>query len=133
MRFVDTNIFLRLFLRDHPQQSKQSAELFKKAKNGKIKLWTTEWVIGEIIWTLASYYDKPTEFIIDTIKKIINTEGLEIHSEGLVVEALGLYEKERVDFEDAMNSLLAREEGVTMAYSYDKHFDRIPWLKRKSL
>lgn len=131
MEFVDTNVFLRALLQDDPTKSPKSQTLFDKAIQGKLELWTTEWVIGEIIWVLHSFYEKPKSFIIDSIAKILNTQGLFIHNEDLVIEALSLYKNDNLDYVDAVNSVLVQEEGVKKVYSYDKHFNRISWLKRR--
>jgi len=40
MRFVDTNIFLRLLTNDDPRKADACEELFRKAINDKIDLFT---------------------------------------------------------------------------------------------
>ena len=130
MEFVDTNVFLRFLLADHPTHSSRSAKLFQAAKNGQVKLWTTEWVISEIIWVLESS-KHPKTFIIETIKKILNTSELQVNNKDLVFEAIGLYETLNIEFEDALNCLLARKNHIASAYSYDPHLSRVSWIKRK--
>lgn len=131
MIFVDTNIFVRFFIKDEPKQAKSSEELFKKAREGKKELWTTEWVIAEISWLLTSYYRLPKTKIVEIIKKIISTKGLKTRNQHLVLEAIGLYLEKNIDLEDAINAILAREEKIKIVYSYDKDFNKISWLKRK--
>ena len=128
--FVDTNIFLRFFIKDEPKQALRVQKLFEKAKNGNINLWTHEWVISEIVWTLFSYYGMSKGETFDVIKKIINTQGLEVRNKNLMLEALDLYLAKNVDLEDAISAIIARDSKIKDVFSYDKHFDRISWLKR---
>lgn len=131
MELVDTNVFLRFILKDHPIQSPKAAGLFQKAKKGSVDLWTTEWVISEIIWVLETYYKKPKAVIIQIVRKILNTKGIKINNKEIVIESINLYETLNIEFEDAINSLLARENQISTIYSFDRHFDRVSFLKRK--
>ena len=55
--FVDTNVFLRFFVRDVESFYQKAKELFEKAENGEEKLETSDLVIAEIVWVLESYYN----------------------------------------------------------------------------
>ena len=55
--FVDTNVFLRFFVRDVESFYQKAKELFEKAEKGTVKLETNDLVIAEIVWVLESYYD----------------------------------------------------------------------------
>lgn len=48
-----------------------------------------------------------------------------------MTEALLIAQENNIELDDAFNAIFAREEGIKEVYSYDKDFDRIPWLTRK--
>lgn len=126
---VDTNFFLRYFLQDNKEQSRVASEIIEKASNGRLKLWVSPWTIGELIWVLSSVYEKPKSFVLDVIEKIFATLGVVVGSKGLIAEAFRLYKSANVDFEDAMVALEAKDVNITSYLSFDKHFQRFPWLK----
>jgi len=41
-----------------------------------------------------------------------------------------LYSEKNIDYIDAYNALILKENGIEELYSYDKHYDRIDWLTR---
>lgn len=130
MRFVDTNIFLRFLINDDPQKTDACEALFKKAVAGEEILFTTDMVIAEIIWVLESYYEVNKKDVREMVEKILNTENLICPGKEILINALALYEEKNIDFIDAYNAFSIRVEGVNELYSYDKHYDRITWLKR---
>jgi len=130
MRFVDTNIFLRLLTNDDPRKADACEELFRKAINDKIDLFTTELVIAEIIWVLESYYGIAKNQVRNNIEKILSTRNLYCPNKEVILHALAAYAEQNVDYVDAYNAFLIKMAGISELYSYDKHFDRFPWLKR---
>ncbi len=50
----------------------------------------------------------------------------------LILNALIIYGEKNIDYVDAVNALILKERGIEELYSYDKHFDRIDWLKRQA-
>ena len=57
--FVDTNVFLRFFTNDLPEQAAAAEALFRRAAAGEIELVTNVMVIAELVWVLESYYRLP--------------------------------------------------------------------------
>ena len=130
MRFVDTNIFLRFLTDDIPAQADACEALFRKAIAGEISLYTTELVIAEIVWVLESYYELPKRDVQERVEKILNTPNMFCECKDMILNALTLYVDKNIDYVDAYNAVVLRNEGVTELYSYDTHYDAIGWLKR---
>jgi len=130
MRFVDTNIFLRFLTNDDPVRADACEELFTRAVTGKEKLFTSELVIAEIVWVLESYYELDKNEIRVKIEKILNTKNLYCPNKEVILHALAAYDEKNIDYIDAYNAFLIKLAGITELYSYDKHYDRLPWLKR---
>ncbi|MBW1674497.1 MAG: PIN domain-containing protein [Deltaproteobacteria bacterium] len=130
MRFLDTNIFIRFLTDDVPEKVDACEEIFKKAVEKQETLFTTELVIAEIVWVLESFYKLPKNEIQDKVEKILNTPNLICPHKDLILNALILYSEKNIDYIDACNALILKENGIEELYSYDKHYDRIDWLTR---
>ena len=130
MRFVDTNIFLRFLVNDIPQQADACEAIFRRAVAGEEALYTTDMVIAEIVWVLESYYDLSRSEVRTKVEKILNTQNLTCDSKETIIHALVLYDEKRIDYIDAYNACIIKIKGIGEIYSYDKHYDRLSWLKR---
>lgn len=130
MRFLDTNIFIRFLTDDVPEKVDACEEIFKKAVEKQETLFTTDLVIAEIVWVLESFYELPKNEIQDKVEKILNTPNLICPHKDLILNALILYSEKNIDYIDAYNALILKENDIEELYSYDKHYDRIDWLTR---
>ena len=130
MRFLDTNIFIRYLTDDDPVKADACEKIFKKAVSKEETFFTTELVIAEIVWVLESFYILPKKEIQDKVEKILNTPNLICPHKDLILSALILYGEKNIDYIDACNAVILKEQGIEELYSYDKHYDRIDWLKR---
>ena len=130
MRFLDTNIFIRFLTDDVPEKVDACEEIFKKAVEKQETLFTTDLVIAEIVWVLESFYELPKNEVQDKVEKILNTPNLICPHKDLILSALVLYSEKNIDYIDAYNALILKENGIEELYSYDKHYDRIDWLTR---
>jgi len=131
VRFVDTNVFLRLLTRDDPAKFEGCRRLFEQAVAGTIALRTSELVIAEIVWTLLSYYNLPKPVVIEKVGQILNTPNLAVTNQEVLIEALVLWSRHNCDFIDAYNAALMRCDGLTELVSYDADFDLFPSVRRQ--
>lgn len=130
MRFADTNIFLRFLANDIPQLADACEALFRKAIAGEEALYTTNMVIAEIVWVLESYYELSRSEVRTKVEKILNTPNLDCDNKENIIHALAVYEERQIDYIDSYNACILKMKGIGEIYSYDKHFDRLNWLKR---
>lgn len=130
MRFVDTNIFLRFLINDVPHQADACEALFRRAIAGEEALYTTDMVIAEIVWVLESYYELARKDVREMVEKILNTRNLACENKEIILHALALYDEKNIDYIDACNACSLKTKGIHEVYSYDRHYDRLNWLKR---
>ena len=105
-------------------------ELFKKIIKDEEQLFTSELVIAEIIWVLESYYGLSKEDVKEKIEKILNTKNLFCPNKDILYESLALYLLKNIDFIDAYNSLIMKQNNISEIYSYDLDFDRLDGVRR---
>lgn len=129
MYFVDTNIFIYYLFSVDQVKHNACAKLFKKAHNGKVKLWTNEWVVAELIWFMRrkrKTWDEIRKFIIEGL---VNGKQVNIKNSRLIANVVEKCKKDS-DFIDYMNMYLLRDDGIKKGYSYDDGLDSWKNFKR---
>ncbi|MBI2029897.1 type II toxin-antitoxin system VapC family toxin [Candidatus Gottesmanbacteria bacterium] len=127
--FVDTNIFIYSLFNIDNQKYIKSTNLFKKASNGLVSLWTTEWVVAELIWFLQKKRVKWEEIKKVVISGVLMTRGLQVRDGKKLLEILKASAKSS-SFIDLMNVTLALEVNINIGYSFDKDLDKLKQFKR---
>ncbi|MCL4392991.1 type II toxin-antitoxin system VapC family toxin [Patescibacteria group bacterium] len=133
MKFVDTNMFLRYFINDDQVKSKKVRELFIRVKENKKTLFTSESVIGEIIYVLSSKnlpYNVPRKIITELILTIIRLKNMKLDNKATIIRALDIYANNLLDFEDAIAVSVMESKKITKIYSYDNDFEKFKKIER---
>lgn len=129
--FVDANIFLRLLTGDDPEKATRCLELFQRANQGELRLHTSESIVAEVVYVLSrSTYRVPREDVASALAPVLTIPGLRIDHKESVLQALDLWQRSKLDFEDCLSVQHARRLGVDAIYSYDRDFDRLPEVRR---
>src|SRR3990167_2573653 len=122
-KFVDTNIFIYSLFPVDKNKHQKCVSLFSRAAKGKIQLWTTEWVISELVWFLRRR-KIPVAQCKETVFKVLATKGLEVRNKGWVLEVLDIWQ-DPLSFTDTIHIVSIKKEDVKAGYSYDKDLDKI--------
>jgi len=124
--FVDTNVFLRFFIRDVESFYQKAKDLFEKAESSQLKIETSDLVIAEIVWVLESYYDFSRSEIKEVVETILETKNLKVANHSRVKEAVDLYSTGKMDFIDAYNIAYIKAKDFKKVATFDvKHFKNI--------
>lgn len=124
--FVDTNVFLRFFVRDVESFYHKAKDLFEKAESGQVKLETSDMVIAEIVWVLESYYDFSRLEIKEVVETILETKNLKVTNHSRVKETIDFYSSGKMDFIDAYNIAYIKSKYFKRVATFDvKHFKNI--------
>jgi predicted nucleic acid-binding protein len=131
--FVDTNVFIRLLSQDDLAKARASFALLQQAERGEVALFTSEVIVAEVVYVLASKatYNLPPADIVRLLRPILENPGLRIEHKRSVLRALDLFESARLDFEDCLTVEQVRRQKLAGLYSYDRGFDRVPGLVRR--
>lgn len=116
---VDTNVFLRFFLRDIPNQFVQAKDFFEAAKRGEIKIIVCQAIIFEIEFGLRKYYHSTKEEIIRVLGTILNMPYLTTEDRPIFQESLILYAAKNWDLVDCFLVAKGHQENATVL-SFDK-------------
>lgn len=126
--YVDSNVLIRFFTRDHPEMAERARQALAAAADGKIKLVLTPVVLAEVVWTLNSFYRYERRQIADDLLSLLAFQGLEVRDREVLAIALSLYRERSLDFGDALLAAYAFVEGPRQVCTFDRHFRSIPGL-----
>ncbi len=128
--FLDSNIFLRAILKDDEVKARNCLKLFEKVDRGEIKAATSMLVLNEILWVLEGYKAERAK-IAERLKAVAtsNVEILGAENGRIVLESIEYYKETGVDFIDALNACIARENKIQVIATYDNHFEKLDFVK----
>lgn len=116
---IDANVLLRALLNDHPSQSEIARDLLAsldEERRGYVGISA----VLEIFWVLRSRYRVPRQPLCETMRQLLMIKYLDIESSAAVVQALAMYQKGRVDFEDALLAERNVEADCGFTYTFDR-------------
>ena len=120
MRAIDTNVLVRLILRDDATQA-AAASLF--VAQG---VWVSVLALAETIWVLESNYEFDDRQLADAIEMMLDHNELVIENCETVQSALELYRANpALGFTDCLMVQLARDAGHLPLGTFDRKLARI--------
>jgi len=120
MRAVDTNVLVRLAIRDDAQQT-AAAEAFVAAG-----AWVSQLVLMEAMWVLVSVYDLGPEKIATAVEILLNHRDLTIQDADTVEAALGQFRKRpALGFSDCLILEVARKAGYLPLGTFDRDLSKL--------
>ena len=114
---LDTNVLLRLLVRDDPAQYEAAARFVRDAVARGETLFVNRIVVAELVWALAQAYRRGRVEIASAIEHILLTAEFEVEGSPIVWAALHEYQRSNVDFSDC---LIGRAEPRHRLYR-DRH------------
>ncbi len=116
--FVDTNILVRHFTGDPPDQAARATRFLATAD----ELLLADLVVAEVVYVLESYYEVERLRIADMVRAMIAFDPIHVVDEDLLLRAVEVYELERLDFAEAYLVASAERTGVGTVASFDRSF-----------
>jgi predicted nucleic-acid-binding protein len=120
MAALDTNILLRLLIRDHAAQSTLAQKLLHKCVNDRERLYVPVSVMLELEWVLRSRYEFDKPAVADIFLRLLATCELSFESEGALEVALFLFGQSNADFSDCLHVALAYTAQESPLWTLDK-------------
>ncbi len=130
-RFLDTNILLRYFTGNPPEQAAGAKWLLQRVERGEEKVATSVMVLFETVFTLQKTYRVPKADIRAMVTDVVSLSGVQLPGKRLYLRALALYaEQPFLSFADAYNVIAMQEQGIPEIYSFDTDFDKVDGITR---
>ena len=116
MRAVDTNVLIRLLVRDDIKQV-QAAETFIAPG-----AWISHLVLAEAMWVLDAVYERRPEQIATAIDMLLNHRNLTIQDAEVVGAAVAHFRRRpTLGFSDCLVVEIARKAGHVPLGTFDRN------------
>lgn len=121
---LDTNIFIRFFIKDIEDQFQKSFKIFERIEKGELEGLISILVINEIIWILENYYELKREVYIPELLKLLALKRMKIVevSKDLVIKILQKMKERKIDFTDFYLSEISDTKQIL---SFDEDFEKL--------
>ncbi|HEY6138851.1 MAG TPA: type II toxin-antitoxin system VapC family toxin [Thermoanaerobaculia bacterium] len=125
MRAVDTNVLLRLVMRDGEGQFAAAAEFVARGA------WASHIVLAEVMWVLRSVYGKEHGEVADAVDILLNHADVTLQEPDVVAAALDQYRrKPSLGFSDCLILEIARKAGHLPLGTFDRYLGKLPGAHR---
>ena len=130
MKGVDTNILLRLFVRDDEEQHQRSLRVVEAATADGEALFVNHVVLVELCWSLRSAYRYSADQIDMVVVSILNSDAFVVQKRAHVVAALEM-PSAGVGLADRLIAAVNAAEGCTTTLTYDRRAGRLPQFEHR--
>jgi len=127
---LDTNIFIRHFVHDYPNQWPRATALMMRIFDGDLRVRVTETIVFETVFTLESRYKRSKQEIRETLLPLLQLPGVMLPNKAMIAHAFDYYVDLNISYADAFHAVLMERLGIAEVISFDKHFDRVPGITR---
>ena len=116
---LDTNVLVRLIVRDDEEQTEVAARLLDQHVRRSQTLWIPITVVLELEWVLRSRYTFAKAEVIRAVASLLKTMELVFESEGALEQALASYEDGSADFGEYLHLALAQYGQALPFWTFD--------------
>lgn len=125
MRAIDTNVVVRVIVRDDVEQVR-AAENFTMSG-----AWVSHLVLAETTWVLDAVYERSAEQIATAVDMLLNHKDLTLQDADVVGSALENFkERPALGFSDCLMLEIARKAGHLPLGTFDRMFARLEGTER---
>ncbi len=128
---VDANVILRYLVRDDEALWSKADATMRSMDRGEVVLDCDPVILGEVVWTLASFYDLSRERIAAALSRLLSAEGFRVLGKDRYLRALQLYSTSVPHFADACACAAAIEDCEGRLLSFDRKLSRTEGVSRQ--
>ena len=125
MRAVDTNLLVRLIVRDDPAQVAAAEEFVVGGA------WVSQLVLADTIWVLDAVHERSAAQLAAAIEMLLNHEQLSIQDAEVVAQALARFRsRPALGFSDCLVLEIARKAGHLPLGTFDRGLAKLEGAQR---
>jgi predicted nucleic-acid-binding protein len=125
MLAVDTNVLVRLIVRDDANQVSAAEEFIAKGA------WVSHLVLIETMWVLDALYDRTGQQIALAVEMLLNHKELAIQDSDVVAMAVDEYRnRPALGFSDCLVLQVARKAGYLPLGTFDRELAKLDEVQR---
>ena len=120
MHAIDTNVLVRLLVRDDPRQLDAAENFIAKGA------WVSHVVLVETLWVLDAVYERSPKQIVAAVERLLAHAELVLQDADVVEAALGQFRaKPTLGFADCLVLEVARKSGHLPLGTFDRQLGRV--------
>jgi predicted nucleic-acid-binding protein len=126
VRGLDTNILVRFFIQDDPEQTQTVLKLFEQTEEEGGRLHVTAVALCELVWVLGSVYKQTRNQILAALESLLDIELLEVQDRDLVQRALTDCRTGPAEFSDYLIGWQSHQTGCIDTLTFDRGLRNAP-------
>jgi len=125
MRAVDTNVLIRLLVRDDPDQVALAESFISPGA------WISHLVLAEAVWVLDAVYERSPGQIAAAVDRLLNHKELTVQDAEVVSNARTQFEQRpSLGFSDCLMLEIARKAGHLPMGTFDRNLSKLDGTQR---
>jgi predicted nucleic-acid-binding protein len=125
MHAIDTNVLVRLLVRDDSRQLDIAEKFVVKGA------WVSHVVLVETLWVLDAVYERSAEQIEAAVERLLAHADLTLQDGDVVAAALGQFRaKPALGFSDCLVLEIARKAGHLPLGTFDRQLGKVAGAER---
>lgn len=120
MAALDTNILVRILVRDDELQLAATQQLFADTVRASDTLYVPITVTLELEWVLRTRFRFSKPDVMRALSELLGAVELSFQFDSALEIALALYRNGTADFSDALHLALSQSAGETPFYTFDQ-------------
>jgi predicted nucleic-acid-binding protein len=117
---LDTNVIVRLFVEDDPNQVRSARNLVARQCSPENPGFIDRVALCELVWVLASGHEYGRAAIADVVETLVASRDLQLEDHDLVRLTLKDYRASNVDFADILIGHVNRARGCEATATFDR-------------
>lgn len=123
---IDTNVVMRLIVRDDAEQTRRARKLIDQSLERDERVLVSLLVLIESEWVLRSSYGFKKDIVLEMFRALLEARELSFEDETAVEEALFRWKESSVGFADCLITAHNRQLGCRATATFDVKAARLP-------
>jgi len=124
----DTNVIVRLLVRDDEDQYRRAERVLRRVTAGS-GAWVSSVVLAEVAWVLRGAYKFDRATTAAALRRLIAIEGVHVEDEATTRLAVAAFAAGSADFADYFILESARRDGALPLHTFDERLSRADGAK----
>ena len=120
MRGVDTNVLVRLFVKDDPAQSATAKAFLERSCTEEEPCLINHVVLAELSWVLRTTYGYNRLQVAASVAALLQTTGIRVQDAPLVSRAVAAYRTGSADLSDYLIGGINKMLGCAATATFDR-------------
>lgn len=114
---IDTNILVRILVKDNEEQANLVLDFIKQNTSPIV---INSIIFCELVWVLESCYNYSKEEIVEGLLHVLKIKQFLIPEKEIIKQSLNLYRQTKIDFSDVLIGYKNKLENCHYTITFDK-------------